>query len=38
MAHHPILAIDCLAHLHHSLMRIDGYGVSSSGYGMSTSY
>ena len=34
MTYRPILAIDRLAQLHHSLMRIGGYGVGSSSYGV----
>ena len=37
MTYRPILAIDRLAHLHHSLVRLDGYSVSSSSNGMGAS-
>ena len=32
VTYRPILATDRLSYFHHSLMRIDGYGVGSSGY------
>ena len=34
VAHRPILAVNRLAHFYHSLMRVDGYCVSGSGYGV----
>ena len=34
VTYRPILATNCLAHFHHSLMRIDGYSVSGSSYVM----
>ena len=37
MTYRPILATNCLAHFHHSLMRIESYGMSGSSYGMGSS-
>ena len=35
MTYRPILATDRLTHFYHSLVGVDGYGVSGSSYGMS---
>ena len=37
VAYRPILATNCLANFHHSLMCISDYGVSGGSYGLSGS-